>query len=179
MTSLGRWTMRTLAVSGTLVMGTLLAWGQGGNPPASTAESGATSGHGMTAVEQTYGNAEPQIKALHEEGRQAALKDDAGFFEKHLSSQYFGIGADGHLRTKAETVENFKSGGVKYESINESDVRINTFGNTAVVHSLASVKGTMEGKPISGDYRATFVYVKEGANWKEVAFQVTAVSAGK
>jgi hypothetical protein len=30
-----------------------LAWSQGGNPPASTKESGATSGHGMTAVEQT------------------------------------------------------------------------------------------------------------------------------
>jgi len=30
-----------------------LALGQGGNPPASTKESGATSGHGMTAVEQT------------------------------------------------------------------------------------------------------------------------------
>ncbi len=30
-----------------------LAFAQGGNPPASTKESGATSGHGMTAVEQT------------------------------------------------------------------------------------------------------------------------------
>jgi uncharacterized protein DUF861 len=30
-----------------------LAWGQGGNPPASTKESGATSGKGMTAAEQT------------------------------------------------------------------------------------------------------------------------------
>jgi Lipocalin-like domain len=30
-----------------------LALGQGGNPPASTKESGATSGHGMTAAEQT------------------------------------------------------------------------------------------------------------------------------
>jgi hypothetical protein len=30
-----------------------LAWSQGGNPPTSTKESGATSGHGMTAVEQT------------------------------------------------------------------------------------------------------------------------------
>jgi hypothetical protein len=30
-----------------------LAFGQGGSPPASTTESGATSGHGMTAAEQT------------------------------------------------------------------------------------------------------------------------------
>jgi Lipocalin-like domain len=30
-----------------------LAWSEGGNPPASTEENGKTSGHGMTAVEQT------------------------------------------------------------------------------------------------------------------------------
>ena len=30
-----------------------LAWSQGGNPPASTKESGQTSGHGQTAVDQT------------------------------------------------------------------------------------------------------------------------------
>jgi hypothetical protein len=30
-----------------------LAWSQGGNPPTSTKESGETSGHGMTAAEQT------------------------------------------------------------------------------------------------------------------------------
>jgi hypothetical protein len=30
-----------------------LAWGQVGNPPATTKESGATSGRGMTAIEQT------------------------------------------------------------------------------------------------------------------------------
>ncbi len=35
------------------VLATPIVLGQGGNPPASTKESGATSGHGMTAVEQT------------------------------------------------------------------------------------------------------------------------------
>lgn len=53
MKRLGQWTIR-LVVSGILLLGTLPAWGQGGNPPASTKESGATSGRGVTAVEQTY-----------------------------------------------------------------------------------------------------------------------------
>jgi cytochrome oxidase Cu insertion factor (SCO1/SenC/PrrC family) len=35
------------------------AWGQGGNPPASTKESGETSGHGMTAVEQAQKQSSP------------------------------------------------------------------------------------------------------------------------
>jgi len=159
-----------------LGIGSLTARGQGGNPPASTKESGATSGHGYTAVEQTSGNTEQQIRTLHDEGRQAALKGDAGFFEKHLAAGYFGIGGDGRLSTKAESVQDFKSGVIKYNSIDERDVKVDTYGNTAVVNSVASVKMTANGKPISGDYRATFVYVKQGGDWREVSFQSTPVA---
>jgi len=42
-----------LVVVAIQLLTTTLALGQGGNPPASTKESGATSGKGMTAVEQT------------------------------------------------------------------------------------------------------------------------------
>jgi len=177
MQSTGGWTIRIL-LSGTLIFGGVFAWAQGGNPPASTAESEATSGHGMTAVEQTYNsNVEAQIKSLHEQGRQAALKDDAGFFEKDLANQYFEIGPDGRLRTKAEAIENLKSQGAKYEAIDERDVRVNMYGgNAAVLNSMASIKGTIEGKPVNGEYRATSMYVREGRNWKEVAFQLTPVT---
>lgn len=165
-------------VIGSLVLSvcSLSAWGQGGNPPAFTKESGQTSGHGYTGVEQTFQeNVEQQIKTLHDQGQQAALKGDASFFEAHLAASYFGIGGDGRLRTKAESIQDLKSGGVKYESIDERDVKVNTYGNTAVVNSTASVKLTSNGKSIGGDYRATFVYVKQGGNWKEVAFQATPV----
>src|ERR1700740_1997712 len=89
---------------GILILGaTRTAWGQGGNPPASTEESKQTSGHGYTAVEQTYtGNVEEQIKALHDQSREAALKGDATFFEQCLANSYYGIGGDGRLRTKAD-----------------------------------------------------------------------------
>ncbi len=42
-----------LALVATASLFASLAWAQGGNPPASTKESGATSGRGGTAVEQT------------------------------------------------------------------------------------------------------------------------------
>ncbi|MFZ1917198.1 MAG: nuclear transport factor 2 family protein [Terriglobales bacterium] len=163
---------------GLLFLGTLPAWGQGENPPASTTESGATSGHGMTLVEQNYkGAVEDQIEALHGDRWQAALHDDSGFFERQLADQYFGVGADGRLRTKAETVESFKSGVIKYEAIDERDVKVNTYGgDAAIVNSTASIKATIQGKPVNGNYRATFVYVKEGGNWREVAFQLAPVA---
>lgn len=165
--------------SGILVLGaSLSAWGQGGNPPASTKESKETSGRGYTAVEQAYaGSVEQQITTLHNQSREAALKGDASFFEKCLANTYFGIGGDGRLRTKADVLQDFKSGSIKYESIDERDVKINTYGNTAVLNSSASVKMTINGKPVNGDFRATFVYVKDGGKWEQVSFQSTPVTA--
>ncbi len=165
-------------VIGTMVLGvaSLPVWGQGENPPASTKTVGQTSGHGVTLVELgAQGNAEQEIRTLHEQGRQAALKGNADFLEEHLAATYLGIGGDGRLRTKAESVQDLKSGGIKYESIDERDVKVNTYATTAIVTAIASVKLTSNGKPIAGDYRATFVYVKQAGNWREVAFQATPV----
>jgi hypothetical protein len=177
MKKLGALTISIFTAALILGVGLLPAWGQGENPPASTKAVGQTSGRGVTLVEQSVPeNAEQQIRTLHDQSRRAALKGDAGFFEKHLADGYFGIGRDGKLRTKAESIQDLKSGGVKYESIDERDVQVNTYGNTAVVNSVASVKLIANGKPIDGDYRATFVYVKQGGNWREVAFQLTPVA---
>jgi hypothetical protein len=156
-----------------------LAWSQGGNPPASTKESKQTSGHGMTAVEQTGkdgGTVEEQIKALHERSRQAALKGDTSYLEKYLADDYVGIGGDGKMFTKAESIQMRKSGAIKAQSIDERDVKIRVYGNTAIVNALAFVKVTVDGKAISGDHRATFVWIKQKGSWKEVAFQVTPVA---
>ncbi len=157
------------------------AWGQGGNPPARTKESAATSGHGMTAVEQTAkgsgGSVEQQIKTLHEQSRQAALKGDASFLEKYLTDNYVGIGGDGRMITKDQDIQMLKSGTIKYEAIDERDVKVRVYGDTAILNALASLKLTVNGRPISGDHCATFVWVKQEGNWKEASFQATRVAS--
>jgi uncharacterized protein (TIGR02246 family) len=156
-----------------------LVWGQGANPPASTKESG-TSGHGMTAAEQTSqssgGTVEQQIKTLQAELKQATLKSDTSFFEKYFADDYVAIHGNGSVSTKAEEIENFKSGATKYESIEVREAKIRTYGDTAVVNFLASVKATFDGKPYIGDVRNTRVWVKQNGNWKLVVFQATRVA---
>ena len=49
-----------------------LALGQGGNPPASTKESGQTSGKGMTTVEQS-GKTSPPLHQPARQDRQSAV----------------------------------------------------------------------------------------------------------
>ncbi len=167
-----------VAISSLLV---LPACGQGGNPPASTKESGQTSGKGMSAVEQTGegkgGNVEEQIKTLQAQFTQAFLRSDTTFLEKYFADDYTAIHGDGKLSTKPEEIEEFKSGAIKYDSITVREAKIRTYGDTAVVTSLFSVKGTINGKPFSGDVRNIRVWVKHKGDWKIVAFQNTRVAS--
>lgn len=159
-----------------------LVWGQGANLPASTKESG-TSGHGMTAAEQTNQSsgetAEQQIKALLGQLKQAILKSDTNFFEKYYADDYVAIHGNGNLTTKAEEIENFKSGATKYESIEVRGLKIRTYGDTVVVNALASIKATFKGEPYIGDVRNTRVWVKQNGNWKIVVFQTTRVAPAR
>jgi len=153
-----------LALVASMLLSASLAWSQGGNPPASTKESGETSGHGMTAAEQSGesgGTVEKQIKALHEQSRQAALKGDTSFQEKYLANDYVGIGGDGSMLTKDQAIQMLKSGAIKYESIDEHDVKVRVYDGTAIINAMATLKMTAKGTPISGDFHATFVWVKQ------------------
>src|ERR1700687_4382469 len=138
-----------------------LAFAPGGNPPARTKESGKTSGHGMTAVEQTgRENVEQQIAALSDQFSQAFGKADTGFMEKYFADDFTGIHSDGKLLTKAQEIDNVKSGALKWESVDTHESKIHAYGDTAVRIALASSKGTLGGKPYSGDYRTTQGWVQ-------------------
>ena len=84
--------------------------------------------------------------------------------------------AAGKMVTKAQVIENFKTGATKYDSIEEHESKIRLYGNTAVVNTLFSVKATTNGKPYSGDVRNIRVWVNQHDNWKLVAFQNTTVA---
>jgi hypothetical protein len=118
------------------------------------------------------GNVEQQIKTLSDQLSQAYVKGDTSFFEKYLADDYTGIYASSLPVTKAE---NLKPGAIKFESFDVREMKIHVYGDTAVVTSLTSSKGTIEGKPFSGDYRTTRVWVKQKGGWKLVAFQSTQV----
>lgn len=168
-----------LAVVAISLLAAPLAVGQGGNPPASTKGSGATSGHGMTAAEQTgkgSGDVEQQIKVLSDQMIEAQLKADTSYFEKNYADDATIIHGNGKLFTKAEEIADLKSGSLKYESIDTRERKIHVYGHTAVVSFLLSFKGAVSGKPYSGDLRRAVVWVKQNGNWKIVAYQVTRVA---
>ena len=169
----------TLSAAAFCLLAAPMASSQTGSPPASPKESGQTAGSG-TAVQQgakaADGNTQQEIKALQGQVLQASLKSDTSVMEKYYADDYVAIHGDGILTTKAQEIENFRSGTTKYESITVREAKIRVYGDTAVVNALASVKTVVNGKPYSGDVRNTRVWVKQNGNWKLVVFQTTRVA---
>ena len=120
--------------------------------------------------------AEDQIKALLNQSRQAVLKGDTSYLEKNAAEDYSRVGPDGKRVSKSDWINAIKSGDVKMESVETSDVKVRVYGNAAVATYAADVKGTNKGQDISGHNQITRVFVKQAGKWQEVAFHSTRAS---
>jgi ketosteroid isomerase-like protein len=125
--------------------------------------------------EKNTGKEAQQVTTLVNQGREAAVKGDAEFLERNLADDCININALGARMTKQEAIQARKAGKVKFQSIEPREQQVHVHGNTAIAEGTYSIKGTREGQDISGEYRTTQVWVKEGGNWKQVAFQSTPV----
>jgi ketosteroid isomerase-like protein len=122
------------------------------------------------------GNAEQQINDVTVQVYAALLKADANSLGKLLADDYTAIRNGGILFTKAQEIENLKSGALKYETFDIQDLKIHVYGHTAVTTALVPTKGTINGNPYSNTNRTTRVWVKQNGTWKCVSYQVTRVS---
>lgn len=122
------------------------------------------------------GNVEQSIKALSEQLNQAALKGDAATLDKLYVDNYIAINIFGRTSTKAEVLENFKSGKLKFETIEVTDTKVRVYGDTALVNTTANVKGHLGDTDISGQYRGVRVWVKRKGQWQSVSFQATRIA---
>ncbi len=122
-------------------------------------------------------NVEQSIKAMTEQLNQAALKGDVATYDKLLADDYISISILGGTSSKAELLENFKSGKLKFEAIDVSDMKVRVYGDAALVISTANVKGHSGATDLSGQYRSVRVWVKRKGQWQSVSFQATRIAA--
>ncbi len=125
---------------------------------------------------QMYGNAQDEIKKLEQERNQAIVRNDAAALDRMSSADYTVINLRGELLNKTQIVDGFKSGAIKYDSRELSDLNVRVYGNTAVVTGRITQKAMENGKDTSGEHRFTRVLVKEKGSWVSVAVQTTTIA---
>ena len=118
---------------------------------------------------------EQQVKQLEQQLRDHVVKGDTSFAEQYLADDYVNINPAGQVLDKNETIQMVKTGRIKYSSIDVTDERVRTYGDTAIDSVTSNTKLTVDGQDRSGQYRTTIVWVKQNGQWKRVSFQSTRV----
>ncbi len=117
-----------------------------------------------------------EIDQMEEAWRTAMLQGNSSAMDVLLSDDYTAITANGAIQTKDQALSNMKTGSFKVTSLEVSDRKVRLYGSTAVVTSVAELKGSREAEEISGRYRYTRVYARNmQGQWKIVSFEASKV----
>jgi ketosteroid isomerase-like protein len=120
-----------------------------------------------------------EIDQLEEIWRKAVLGGDITALEPLLADDYMAITPSGTLQSRDQALAYLKSGRVHFTTLDLSDRKVRFYGATALVTSLASVKGNTAEGDISGSYRYTRVYVRNArGEWKIVSFEASRIREG-
>jgi len=106
---------------------------------------------------------------------EADKKGDVSFFEKNLARDYISIEADGHMSTKPEVLELYRSGQSKFETLEVKDRKVRLYGSNAVAISELTMKGHSGTVELNGTYRSIRVLETQNGRWQSVSFQLTKV----
>ncbi len=115
------------------------------------------------------------LKTLDAKLTEAFKERDVETLGKHMADDYILIDPRGGIHTKTKYLKHLADSTGKFKDWKETDVKVKIFGDTAVVTGLLHVKGKVEDKEISAEYRWTRVYNKKGEEWRCVLEQHTHV----
>ena len=132
-----------------------------------------------TSIVAQGSKAEKEVRATFDEiqkANQMRGAEAAVFVDKYLADDYTRVSPDGLVFTKAQSLDNMRTGKTQYEWVETSDVKIRVYGRTAVVTGITRAKGVTAGVPTGPGSRFTRVFVKRNGVWQTVQYQTTRIA---
>ena len=123
----------------------------------------------MAAASTAHGTDLDTLRMLNDGFIRAVATSDAGWFEKHLSSDFVNSNADGTLSQRAAFIFNVARPS-SVPDLSVSDVRIRLFGASAIVHGRTGYTKP-DGQRGAGRY--TDVWARVDGHWLCAAADVT------
>ena len=75
--------------------------------------------------------------------------------------------------SKAEALAFARTGRMRFERYETSQIKVRTYGDTAVVTGRLQRTRTLAGKQTTDDWRFTKVYTRENGTWRVVSFHAS------
>ena len=129
--------------------------------------------HPRTSLDSPDQSTIREIVEMERQAKEASIRRDADFSQRTLAEDYVAITPLGQVTTKQDTISARKSGQLRYDTINVSDMVVRIYGDMAIVTARADVKGHQLGEDFSGPYRYTRVWVRRTGHWQAVSYQAT------
>jgi len=108
------------------------------------------------------------VTALNAQFQQAVKENDAVAIDRILADDFVLVTGRGKVFTKADLLEEARSGNMVYEHQEDSQQTLRVWGDMAVITALLWAKGTNASKPF--DYQLWFsdVYVRTSNGWRYI-----------
>ncbi len=134
-------------------------------------------GHRKTAPPARAADTSGTIQRLEAELRLALLKHEPSWFEEHLAQTYTDVDALGNVHSRAEAIAYYRSPDLSIDVYNLSEGTARTFnGDLVILTGKLEIQGTLKDQSLSGTFRFTRIWVKQGIDeWELAGMQLTRI----
>ena len=116
---------------------------------------------------QAGGDVAQQIKQLQQDSRNAQMKNDVSWAQKHLADGFMAGNSWGDWETKADFIKDLQDKTNKWKSGDISDVHVATFGpNLAVSHYTFTYEAELKGTQRARTVICTDTWLNDSGTWK-------------
>ena len=122
-------------------------------------------------------DAEKELARLSHQVYEAYVRADTSFLDGAFADDWTLITSGGDTRDKALHLREVKDGIVKFEAVDQSEVKARVYGDAAIVTGRTQSRVKFQGQEVGGPTRYTQVFVRQGGKWRCVATQVTRIAA--
>ena len=116
---------------------------------------------------------------LGENLRRAELFGDVVVLGEVLAPDFRGIGPRGFILTKEDWLAKHRTGDLKYEAFERSEMTVRTYGDAAIMTSRESTKAFYKGREVpGGDDRTIHVFVRQEGRWRLAGIHLSPILPG-
>jgi ketosteroid isomerase-like protein len=120
--------------------------------------------------------AEDAVLQLEQQWEDALIKSDVDALTKLYDDKIIYTHSSGKVDTKASYINAIKSGATKYQSMKRDDLKVEVYGQAAIVSCHWDVHILSQGNKVDINARYLHVYVQQKDGWKMVAHESTRIS---
>src|SRR5688500_15581076 len=118
---------------------------------------------------------EADVLQLEAQWVKAIQTHDTATMERLLAPEYTGVDPTGAAMSKAQEIDMYRRGDLKFESIATGEQKVKVHIGAVIVTGKSTVKGKFKDQDISGDYRFIDIFERKPAGWQVVYSQLTKV----